>query len=40
MRSQLKNERENFVIPHRDLKHGPLEMKASVLPMNYADFFW
>ena len=37
MRSQLKNERENSFLPHRDLNHGPLEPKASVLPMSYTD---
>ena len=38
MRSQLKNERGNF-IPHQDLNHGPLEPIASVLTMSYADPF-
>ena len=32
---RLKNERGNFFISHWDLKHSPLELKASVLLMNY-----
>ena len=31
MRSQLKSERGNFFLPHRDLNHGPLQPIASVL---------
>ena len=31
MRSQLKNKRGKFFLPQRDLNHGPLEPKASVL---------
>ena len=26
-----------FFLPHWDLNHGPLELKASVLPMSYSD---
>ena len=37
MSSQLKHERGNFFSPHRDLNHGPLEPKASVLQMSYID---
>ena len=37
MRSQLKTER-GFFLPHQDLNQGPLEPKASVLPMSYTDF--
>ena len=35
MRSQFKEERGKFFLFHRDLNHGPLELKASVLPMSY-----
>ena len=31
--------RENF-LPHQDLSHDPLEPKATVLSMSYADPFW
>ena len=31
------NERENNFLPHQDLNHGPLELKASVLPMSCTD---
>ena len=34
MRSQLKKERGN-VLPHQDLGLGPLELKASVVPISY-----
>ena len=37
MRSQLKNQRGNNFLTHQDFNHVPLEMKASVLPMTYAD---
>ena len=37
MRSKLKNERGIFFLPHLDLNHGPLEPRASVLPMSYSD---
>ena len=41
MRSQLKNEKGNFILPLQDLNHGPLTPKASVLPMSFADpFSW
>ena len=39
MRSQLKKEKFNCFLPYRDLNHGPLEPKASVLPMSYLQFF-
>ena len=35
MRSQLKKERGIFFLPHWYLNHGPLEAKASGLPMRY-----
>ena len=38
MRSQLKNERGKLFFPRRDLNHGPLELKASVLPMSFSIF--
>ena len=37
MRLQLKYERGNFFLSHWDLNHGPLELKASELPMSKAD---
>ena len=37
MKSQLKNQRGNNFLTHQDFNHVPLEMKASVLPMTYAD---
>ena len=37
MRSPLKNQRGNFFIIHPDLNQGPLELKATVLPISYAD---
>ena len=36
MGSQLKNKSRKFS-PHWDLNHDPLELKASVLPMSFAD---
>ena len=33
----FKNKRGNFFLPHQDLNNGPLEPKASVLPMSYTD---
>ena len=36
MRSQLKTKEEIF-LPHQDLNHGFLELKASVWPISYAD---
>ena len=36
MRSQLKNERGRLFFP-TDWNHGPLELKARVLPMSNAD---
>ena len=29
--------KRNFFVPHLDLNHGPLTLKASMLPMSYAD---
>ena len=37
MRSQPKKERWKFFHPHRDLNQGPLDLKASVLPMSFSD---
>ena len=37
MRSQLKIESGIFFLPHWDLNHGPLEQRARVLPISYAD---
>ena len=37
MRSQLKSERGIFFLPHQDLNQGPMQPKASVLPMSYTD---
>ena len=39
MRSQLKIKRGKILLPDRDLNHGPFKLKASVLPMSYADPF-
>ena len=33
----IQKRKRNFFLPHRDLNHAPLELKASVLPMSYAD---
>ena len=38
LRWWLENERGNF-FPHWDLKHGPLELRASMLPMIYFDLW-
>ena len=37
MKNHISNTKEEKVLPHWDLNHGPLEPKASVLPMSYAD---
>ena len=37
IRSQLKKERGNFFLAHRNLNRGPLQPKDSVLPMSYTD---
>ena len=37
MRFGLKNERVKYSFPLRYLNRGPLELKASVLTMSYAD---
>ena len=37
MRSQLKNQRGNFFLPHQDLKNGPLELKVNVIQMSYTE---
>ena len=39
MRSQLKNNRGNLFHPLQNLNHGPLKLKAGVLPTSYADPF-
>ena len=39
IRSQLKNERGDYLLLKQDLIHGPLKLKASVLLLNYADPF-
>ena len=31
--------KKEFFFHHQDLNHGPLELRASVLPMSYADPF-
>ena len=36
-RPQLKKMKEVKFSPQWDLNHGPLELKASVLPMRYTD---
>ena len=39
MRWQLKNERGKICLPHWDLNNGPLEPKASELPLSCPDPF-
>ena len=29
-----------LILPHQDLNHGLLELKASVLPISFTDSFW